>query len=157
MNMMIRSSITIMALVFAGSAAAEVAQVGSNLTAITLADQFDKTCAVNTQTKVVIFSSDKAVDTMVSEYLSQQGGQKMQQNGMVYLADINKMPALVTKMFAMPKMRKLTFPICLSKQANALNHIPRQAGKASVVKLDGLAVKSIGYASNKAQLEQLSK
>ena len=35
---------------------------------------------------------------------------------LVYVADISGMPALVTRMFALPKMRELPFPIALVRE-----------------------------------------
>lgn len=77
----IAASIFIMSYFYFGAAFANTVQVESNIPALTLSDQFDKTCSINSHTQIIVFSHEKSVNTMVSTYLSAQGAQVMQ-NGL---------------------------------------------------------------------------
>jgi hypothetical protein len=76
----IAASIFIMSYFYFGAAFANTVQVESNIPALTLSDQFDKTCSINSHTQIIVFSHEKSVSTL-STYLSAQGAQVMQ-NGL---------------------------------------------------------------------------
>ncbi|MBS1174105.1 MAG: hypothetical protein H6R05_236 [Burkholderiaceae bacterium] len=128
--------------------------VGAQLPKFTLNDQFDRPVLIDTNIKWLVFSQDKPVNAFVSEYMNEQGAQQIRQRGIVYVADISGMPTLVTRMFALPKMRKLSFPIGLARDSKTLADIPRRAGAATVLRLRSGVVQNIIFANNPAQLKQ---
>jgi hypothetical protein len=64
------------------------------------------------------------------------------------------MPALVTRMFALPALREMPFAVGLGREAGQLADLPRQKGAATVVRLVDGKVASIEYARNVGQLMQ---
>ena len=112
---------------------------GSAMPTLSLNDQHDKPAAVSTQTRWVVFTAEKPVNDMVSAVLAAEPAGVADRLRLVYVADISGMPALVTRMFALPKLRELPFPIALVREAAQLTQvadIPRVKGAATVLRLD---------------------
>ena len=140
--------------IFAVSAHAKTLNLRARLPSIVLNDQFDQPVLIDSNTQWIVFSQEKAVNAFVSDYMSEQGAQQIRQRGIVYVADISGMPSLVTRMFALPKMRKLSFPIGLARDSKTLANIPRRAGAATILRVHSGVVQNIIFANNPAQLKQ---
>jgi hypothetical protein len=92
-----------------GTLAAAPLSVGSALPELTLKDQHDKPVAIASDIRWVLIASEKQVSDMVSAVLSTEPTGVMARIRLVYVADISGMPALITRMFALPKLRELPF------------------------------------------------
>lgn len=122
-----------------GTLAAAPLSVGSVLPTLTLKDQHDKRVVIPSDTQWVLFASEKSVSDMVSAVLSTQPADVVAGMRLIYLADISGMPAIVTSMFALPKLRSLPFSIALVRDANEVTQIadlPRQPGAATLLRLE---------------------
>lgn len=144
----------IMCLGVALSAHAGGLQVGSGITALTLPDQFEQPVSLDKSTRTLVFSAERAVNTLVSNYFSGKGRGFMQQHSVIYLADISAMPGWVTRTFALPKMRQLNFSVGLVNTPALLANLPRKAGHATIIRLNHGVVQSVDYVANEAQLAQ---
>ena len=140
--------------IFAVSAHTKTLNLRARLPSIVLNDQFDQPVLIDSSTQWIVFSQEKAVNACVSDYMSEQGAQQIRQRGIVYVADISGMPTLVTRMFALPKMRKLSFPIGLARDSKILADIPRRNGAATILRVHSGVVQNIIFANNPAQLKQ---
>ena len=106
---------------------------------LSLTDQHDKPAAVGPQTRWVVFTAEKPVSDMVSTVLAAEPAGVADRLRLVVVADLSGMPALVTRMFALPKLRELPFPIALVREGAQLAQvadIPRVKGAATVLRLD---------------------
>ena len=112
---------------------------GSAMPTLSLNDQHDKPTSVGSSTRWVIFTAEKPVSDMVSTVLAAEPLGVVDRLRLVYVADISGMPALVTRMFALPRLRELPFPIALVRDAAQVTQvadIPRVAGTATALRLD---------------------
>jgi hypothetical protein len=137
--------------------AAQVATLaaGSTMHPLSLSDQHDQPVAVRAETRWLVFTSEKPVSDMVSAVLSAEPAGVVDRLRLVYVADISGMPALVTRMFALPKLRELRFPIGLVRdpaQVAQVADIPRQTGSATVLRLEAGRIVQSTTASNAAEL-----
>ena len=85
--------------------AAEI-QVGDTVPALSLKDQHDHARTTQSASRFLLFSADKDGSNLADDILEGQTGETLERAGLCYVADISRMPAMVTKMFAMPKLRK---------------------------------------------------
>ena len=143
----------ILALPLAGHAAPY--GVGSPMPAFSLEDQHGKKVSMQPDTRLVIFAADKAASDLANEVLGNEKEGVLGRLQAVYLADISGMPALVTRMFALPAMRALPFPIGLAREAGVLAELPRQKGAVSVIHLADGKVASVDHAQDASQLKTL--
>lgn len=131
---------------------------GSAMPTLSLNDQHDKPAAVSTQTRWVVFTAEKPVSDMVSAVLAAEPAGVADRLRLVYVADISGMPALVTRMFALPKLRELPFPIALVRdtaQVAQVADLPRVAGAATVLHLENGRVIQVASARQAAELRTL--
>lgn len=131
---------------------------GSAMPTLSLNDQHDKPAAVSTQTRWVVFTAEKPVSDMVSAVLAAEPEGVADRLRLVYVADISGMPALVTRMFALPKLRELPFQIALVRdtaQAAQVADLPRVAGAATVLRLENGRVIQVASARQAAELRAL--
>jgi hypothetical protein len=131
---------------------------GSAMPTLSLNDQHDRPAPVDPSTRFVVFTAEKPVSDMVSAVLAAEAAGVVDRLRLVHVADISGMPALVTRMFALPKLRELPFPIALVRdpaQVAQVADIPRTAGSATVLRLDGGRVAQVAMARQPAELRAL--
>ncbi|MGB5866634.1 MAG: hypothetical protein WBG69_02060 [Arcobacteraceae bacterium] len=121
-------------------------ELNSNINSFTLQDQFDKTHTVNSDTKTIIVSSEKATSAALNEFLGAKEKGFLENNNAVFIADISGMPSLITKFFALPKMKKYNYNILLITEEND-DRFSKQEEKLTVYKLENGVITSINYVS----------
>lgn len=152
------SVIAALALALPMTADAGPLAAGSAMPALSLSDQHDKPAAVGPATRWVVFTAEKPVSDMVSAVLAAEPAGVVDRLRLVHLADISGMPALVTRMFALPKLRELPFPIALVREPSQVAQvldIPRTAGGATVLRLEDGRVAQVATARQAGELRAL--
>lgn len=144
-----------LALLFAATAVfAEPVAIGSTLPSYTLSDQFGKEHSLEPETRAVVLSFEMDVSKMINGYLSGQKGDVFVDNHIDYISDISSMPALIARLFALPKMRKYPFRLLLNRDDDFKAGFTPVEGKALILKLnDQHEVREIWYASNVDELK----
>jgi hypothetical protein len=136
-----------------GSPAATL-EPGAPMPVLALSDQHDKPLAMGPSTRVVLFTAEKPPNDLVIKVLSAQAAGSLEPRGIVYVADISAMPAVITKLFALPKMRELGFPVGLAREAATVADLPRRPGSVSILHLRTGRVANVQFAQTEAQLLQ---
>lgn len=126
---------------------------GGLLPPLTVADQHERQVQIDANTRVVVFAGDKAASDVVSDALRPHSS-VLAERRIVYIADISAMPAIVTRMFALPKLRELPFPVGLVRDAQTTAHLPRKPKEITVVKLEGLRIQAIEFVPDAASLHR---
>jgi hypothetical protein len=116
---------------------------GSVFPATPLQDQFEKEVAVGDSTPWVLFSREKEVSAIVNGVL--QSHKELTNRGGVYIADISAMPGLVTRLFALPKMRKYPYSVALDREGVFTKLWPTQANAATLFRLKHGRVQEIRF------------
>lgn len=128
---------------------------GGSLPPLSLEDQHGKAVSIPAGARIVLFAADKAASDLANEVLGNEKPGTLERLQAVYLADISGMPSLITKMFALPAMRALPFPIGLAREPAVLADLPRQKAAVTVIRLADGKVQGIDHARDAAQLKQL--
>lgn len=127
--------------------------LNQNIHSFTLVDQFDKTHTVNGDIKTIIVSFEKGTGADVNEFLSSKNPDFLQKNHAVFIANISGMPSFITKMFALPKMKKYKHNILLIYDENDKRFLQKD-DMSTVYKLENGIVKSVSYIT-KENLENI--
>ncbi|WP_373073457.1 hypothetical protein [Sulfurimonas sp.] len=106
-------------------------------------------------TKMVLIAFDKDTGALVNEYLSTKNKYFLQKQKAIFIADINRMPTVITNMFALPKLRKYKHLIYLHYGEKFQNDVPKQDEKISVIKFENNQVKSISFISTEDELSKV--
>ena len=113
---------------------------------------------VPNNTKLVIMAFEKDTGALVNDYLNTQSPFYLPKNHAVFIADIHRMPSIITKMFALPKMQKYKHPLYLHYEEQFENFAPHQEEKVTIIRFKDGKASSIDYITTvqelKAAIEQ---
>lgn len=149
-----RLAAALLALIAPLAATAATLEAGAPLPPLALEDQHGKAVIVGAGTRLVIFAADKAASDLINEVLAAQPDGVLTRLGAVYLADISGMPALVTRMFALPALRAMPFAVGLGRDAAQLADLPRRKGAATLLRIDAGRIAGVDYATSPERLRQ---
>ncbi len=138
-------------LLFAASfACAEVTPlaVGASVPPLAAKDQFDKPIAVEAQTQLLMFSNSMDANKLVTAAWSAADAKCQQSEAIRYFADIARMPSLIAKTFALPKMRERPFRIGLLWDSDMSAAIPRLDNQVTLLGLENGNIASIRFAAD---------
>lgn len=114
--------------------------------------QFDEKVSLTNETKWLIFSYSKDGGEWVKDAFDELSITDLQSTKWVYIADISKMPGLVTEIFALPKMRSYKFLIGLDQEGKITKGWPRQDESVTVIKLSQLNAEKTHFFKDQASL-----
>lgn len=128
-------------------------KMGDAVPALALKDQHDRPAGIPADTRRIIFAADNDAASLVGDFLDAQPGSWLIDTRQVYLADIHKMPSLIARMIALPKLRSKPYRIVLGREAGDLAAWPRQRGCAMLIPVDGHALGAPVAACDAASLK----
>lgn len=126
--------------------------VGDELPVLTLKDQHDRPVVMPGDAQLLLFAVEKPAADLVNRFLDKQRNGFLERHGAVFLMDISAMPKMITRMFALPKMRKRPYRIVLADDAEALAFLPRRQNQVTVVELNAGVVEQIDFVVDESDL-----
>lgn len=133
-------------------AAADPLGPGMPLPAITLADQHEVPAAIDATTRAIVFARDMDAADIVEEALAADGAKLLADAGAVFVSDIHRMPGIITRLFALPAMRKRPYRMILDHEGDATAALPSQEEKVSLIRLDDMTIVTVEYIDSAAGL-----
>ncbi len=125
---------------------------GDALEAIKLTDQHGEQSTVDDQTRLLIFIPDRDASKILHSALEKTSHGYLERHHTTCVADISGMPSLVTRFFALPRMRKYPYSLLLARTAGDSARLPRREGQVTLVRLRGLKIAEIGFAQSPAEV-----
>jgi len=116
-------------------------------------DQFDKPAEVSSETQLLIFVAEMEPSKVVHEVLKNETSSTMKQKKIYFLSDIHRMPSLITRFIALPKMRDYSYPVALIREEGISNDLPREKGKISLFFLNSKKIQKIQFLSKIEELQ----
>jgi hypothetical protein len=132
----------------ATGAVADELQPGDRLPQTVLRDQHGQEMVVSSNTAFILFAAHKGASDVINGYLANHEGDFLQRHQAVYIADLSEMPALITRMFALPKMRGRPYRILLTDEESPMAFLPRKVSAVTVISMRDGVVESVSYAEN---------
>ena len=105
------------------------------------------------ETKLFIVSFEKDTGVFVNDYLKIKNPDYLDKNSAVFIADINKMPSIITKMFALPKLRKYKHPIYINYDENFEKVVPSKEDMTTLIFVKESKIQKISYISEQKELK----
>ncbi len=118
----------------------------------TLPDQHGESATIGADTAVVLFAADKVASELLNGFLEKQPDGFLTRHRAVYVADISEMPSMITRLFALPKMRKRPYRILLASEPGPLSFLPRSEAMVTAIRLDGGRVVDVRFFQSEAGL-----
>ncbi len=135
---------------------AKMLAAGDVMAPYTFPDQFGEEHTLAASTRAVLISSEKKISQAINAWLAAKDEGYLADKKLEYVSDISPMPAPITKLFALPKMKKQTFPILLNRDDSFKDSYPRQDKKMALFILDeNHTVTAIEYVANPKEVEAL--
>ncbi len=141
-------------LLLPGALPAASLAVGDPLPALTLNDQHDQPHAINAKTNVILFSADRDASGLIEDALAEQTKDSLDAAGIVYVADISGMPGMVTKLIALPQMRKRSYPMLLGREDEDTAMLPRERGQVTLIEADAGTITALRFVDDPQVLDQ---
>jgi hypothetical protein len=112
------------------------AQVGEHLKPWTLLDQYDQAYSLNEQTRILLVARNMDGAKLVKAALAERPKGYLEARGAVFVADIQRMPALISKMFAIPAMRDYSYRVLLDREGSVASRYAGAEDKVLWLQLD---------------------
>jgi hypothetical protein len=131
--------------------------VGDRLPAFQLDDQHGRPGQVDASVRLLLFAADMDAGGLVDDALEGDASLRdLAARGAVFVSDIHRMPALVTRLFALPSMRRRPYRMLLDREPGPTLRIPRREGQVTLLALESLTIRRVDYADTpKAVAEAL--
>jgi len=139
----------------AGSAAP--LQAGAPLPALALKDQHDRPLGVTRDTRIVFLAAEMSASRLMAKALEALPATALQDRQAVYIADISDMPHPISSIVALPRMRKLPYPVAVVQHAGDVAQLPRKPGAVTVLTTEGGAIRAIAFAQTPEAIGQYLK
>ena len=104
--------------------------------------------------KTIIISYKKETGKLINKYLISKHPTYFDELNAIFIADINKMPSVITTLFALPKIRKYKHTVYLHYSEEFAKYIPAKDKKITIIKIQNQKVKSISYVSTQSELKK---
>ncbi|HBS06190.1 MAG TPA: hypothetical protein DEA96_14575 [Leptospiraceae bacterium] len=117
--------------------------VGDTFDAIRYEDQHGNIKILDSSVRHVVFLADMDAKDSLHEELESSGQDWLDKHDAVIIADIHKMPYLVSVMFALPAMRDYSYVLHLIREAGPGDRFPKQPGRLTLIELKNRKIVSI--------------
>ncbi|MFQ6572098.1 FAD/FMN-containing dehydrogenase [Pseudomonas sp. UM16] len=127
---------------------AQAVEVGEHLAPWTLLDQHDQAYSLNDQARTLLVARNMDGAKLVKAALADRPKGYLEARNAVFVADIQRMPALISKLFAIPAMRDYSYRIMLDRDGKVVAQYPGAEDKVLWLQLEqGRVVVQKEYAS----------
>ena len=137
---------------------AHAVDTGEHIAPWTLHDQHDQTYTLGDDTRILLVAHDMDGGKLVKAALAEQSKGYLEARDAVFVADIQRMPALISKLFAVPAMRDYSYRVMLDRDGQVAGRYPAAEGQVLWLQLEqGMVQSQQTFASAqalKAALEQ---
>jgi hypothetical protein len=105
------------------------------------------------EVKLIIVSFEKDTGALVNEYLNTKSPDYLTKYNSIFIADINKMPSVITKMFALPKLRKYKHPMYLNYDEKFEQSVLGKEEMVTLLHVENSVIKHISFIVRKEELK----
>ncbi len=154
--MRVRWLIPLMSIVFIHSSVGAIEQplpLPKSIEKFELQDQFDAKAELQAQTRWLLFAMDMDGYGIIKEVFPASPKVASFEKEGFLVSDISKMPSLIAKMMAIPKMKKYNFRLVLDRKGEVTKDWPRQEKGLALIELKEFQVVSVKYLKDRKDLE----
>ncbi|MDF3820827.1 hypothetical protein P3G55_13005 [Leptospira sp. 96542] len=128
--------------------------VGDTLPNISYTNQFEEISPLPENTTKVLFMADMDASKIIHPLLEKEGKGFLEKYNAVLISDIHRMPSLITKFVALPKMKSYPYNIRLVREEGLSNPFPRTKGSVTLILLQSGRVKKISESNMEAEIRE---
>ncbi len=141
--------------IFATITYAEPYKVGTQITAFTLKDQHGKTYTLDQTVRLILFAGrDMRGGELVAKALENASEGYLAKYNTIYIVDISGMPRMISKLFAMPKLRKKPYKILLDPGPSVTKDFPSAKEKVTLLYMNNRTIKEIAFLASPEDIKK---
>jgi len=129
--------------------------VGSDWELKNFSDQRDNPILINDNTITIFFVADMDASKVVHQVLETESAESLAKRNLTFISDIHKMPSLITRFIAIPKMKSYQYPMALIREEGISKDIPREKGKVTVFSLKKSKIVEIQFINEPDTLKKI--
>lgn len=133
---------------------AQAVEVGERLVPWTLLDQFDQAYTLDSQVQTLLVARSMDAAKVLDAALQGQPKGYLEVRHAVFVADIQRMPRLIAKLFAVPAMQSYNYRVMLDRDARIATRYPGPVDKVLWLQLDNGKLVAQREYSSAADLRQ---
>jgi hypothetical protein len=111
-------------------------EVGERLAPWTLLDQFDQPYSLDDRLKVLLVARGMDGGKLVKSALDGKPKGYLEARHAVFVADISRMPSLVSSLFAVPAMQEYNYRVLLDRESRVASRYPGDESHVLWLQLD---------------------
>lgn len=111
-------------------------EIGERLAPWTLLDQFDQPYSLDDGLQLLLVARGMDAGKLVKSALEGQPKGYLEARRAVFVADISRMPSLVSSLFAVPAMRDYTYRVLLDRESRVASRYPGGESQVLWLRLD---------------------
>ncbi|WP_246051850.1 hypothetical protein [Leptospira idonii] len=145
----------ILVLFASGIYAQEVAEIkpGSDFPSVSLTDQHDENASITQEIQKILFVSDMDASKIVHKILEKDGDVLLNANQAAFISDIHRMPSLITKFVALPKMKGYSYRMRLIRDDKTGSFFPQNKGSVTLIRLEKGKVVTVDFTNEEEKLK----
>lgn len=129
-------------------------KVGDSLLGVELADQHEVPYRISRGSKTILFVAKMDASKIIHNYFEPRKTAYMEKHSVFVISDISRMPSLITRFVALPKMRSYSYRLLLIRKEGAGSRFPRQNGKVTIIRLNKGIITSVSFHSKPDEIEK---
>ncbi|MCW7469406.1 hypothetical protein [Leptospira kanakyensis] len=126
--------------------------VGNTLPEINYTNQWEEPSPVPADTTKVIFISDMDASKIIHPILEKEGKGYLESKQAVLISDIHRMPSLISKFVALPKMKSYPYTLRLVREEKLADQYPRTKGSLTLIQLKAGKITKIQISNGEAEI-----
>jgi hypothetical protein len=126
--------------------------VGDEVRPFALDDQHGRRVEVGPAVRVLVVTRDMGGGDVVKEALAGADQAFLDARRAVYVADISRMPGLISRMIALPRMRKRAYRVLIDTDGAVAREFPAVEGRPTVVVVDRLRITRVTHPATAGEL-----
>ena len=119
-------------------------KVGDHFPRLHLKDQFGTQIDITPDERYIVMAFEKGVSVDTAALFSKHPKGYLSSHHLRYISDISAMPSFITKLFALPKMKKYPFSVLLINDERG-KQFDKQTGKLTLYTLKKRIITSIKF------------
>ena len=133
---------------------AQAVEVGERLVPWTLLDQFDQAYTLDSQVQTLLVARNMDAAKVLDAALQGQPKGYLEVRHAVFVADIQRMPRLIAKLFAVPAMQSYNYRVMLDRDARIAPRYPAPVDKVLWLQLDNGKLTALHEYGSAAELRE---
>ena len=129
----------------AGAGAAGFVGAGDMLRPFAIEDQHGARGEVDGRVRVLVFTRDMDGGEVVKQALADTSQAFLDRRHVVYVADISRMPGVISTLVAVPRMRRRPYRVLLDRDGASTRDLPYETGRPTVLVLEALRVARVEH------------